>query len=65
MLYPFFLAMMIEALRNSFHRATKVKAKLADLAQDDGTTIGNGLKLTVLKNATPESAVDEWIDRYP
>ena len=51
-------------IRNKFGKPPDVDIKLADLTEDDGKNIGEGLALALITNTSAESAVDEWMNRY-
>ena len=60
-----FKDLMIATLRNKIRRAPDLKVRLDNLSSMEGQVIGGGLALALITNTAPESAVDEWIHRYP
>ena len=64
-LHPFFSPFMVAVVRNKVWKSKDVKTKLFNLSIIEGQRIGGGLALALISNTAPESAVDEWVYRYP
>jgi hypothetical protein len=63
--HEFFQAMMTRVVENKLRPGGDVGAKLLNLSVLQGVKIGAGLSMSLVSNLTAESAVEEWVDRYP
>jgi hypothetical protein len=63
--YIFFEAMMVRVVRNKLRPAYAMDAGLCNVSLKGGTVIGAGLSASLASNLTAQTAVDEWILKYP
>jgi hypothetical protein len=63
--HEFFQAMMVRVLENKLRPAGDVGTKLCSVSLKEGRKIGAGLATSLASNLTAETAVDEWISKYP
>ena len=63
--HEFFEPLMARVILNKLRPAREVAGKMCNLTKTEGRRIGAGLALALATNLTGESAVDEWIVRYP
>ena len=64
-LHPSVQGMLTAVVRNKVWKSKGVFTKLDNLSRKEGQHIGGGLALALITNTAPESAVDEWVYRYP
>jgi hypothetical protein len=63
--YDFMEGMLARVVENRLRTAGDVSTRLTNLSKMEGRKIGAGLAASLASNLTAETAVDEWIGKYP